>query len=146
MSDRDLVTPAELRAAADARAKRDADREAKRKARPKGRRNLARVGKRVERIISKRFRALGFRSRRVPGSGSIEGTEDGDVLLWLDGLGKIEHEVKARNESGWKTLERWRDGADVLVLWELGHPDRARVFMELALYEALLKETKHDAT
>lgn len=133
-----MVTPAELRADAERRAKREAEKAAKRAARPKGRRNLARAGKRVEQIIRRRLEALGMRARRVPGSGSMAGTEDSDVLHWTDALGKTEIEVKARGESGWKVLDRWLGGSDVLVLWLFNRPDRARVFMPLTVYERML--------
>lgn len=134
----DLVTPEEHAADRARRAARDAERAAKREARPRGRRNLARAGKRVERVIRGRLEAIGLRARRVPGSGSIEGTEDSDVLHWTDTLGKTELEVKARADSKWKVLDGWLGGADVLVLWLFGKPGEARVFMPLTTYERML--------
>lgn len=88
------------------------------------RKNMTKMGKREELAVVKLLEAIpGIGARRVPGSGSIEGTEDCDVLLrvaHLTGDGRtLTTEVKARKKSGWKTLVRWRSGADVLVLVEM---------------------------
>ena len=89
------------------------------------RRNLSRVGKTQERAVVKLLQAIpGIRARRVPGSGSIEGTEDCDILIGLldtdwAGVRTLTTEVKARKVSGWKTLVKWRSGADILVLVEM---------------------------
>ena len=61
---------------------------------------------------------MAVRARRVPGSGAIEGTESCDVLLSIDDR-VLNVECKARKKSGWKTLVKWRDGNDILVLQEM---------------------------
>ena len=83
------------------------------------RKNLTQMGKRTERDVVKLLEALpGVRARRVPGSGAIEGTESCDVLLSIDDR-VLNVECKARKKSGWKTLVKWRDGNDILVLQEM---------------------------
>ena len=107
----DLVTPEEDRADAAARAAR-AEEKAKRA--PKV--NTTRKGKRGERTTVKLFEAVGIPARRQPRSGSIEGLPHDVIATLADG--HLSVEVKRRKTSGWKTLEKWRDGADVLVLIE----------------------------
>jgi len=107
------------------------------------RKKVAQMGKREERAIVKLLAEIeGVKARRVPGSGSFEGTEDSDVIAKI-GQTTIEHEVKARTQSGWKTLEKWRDGADVLVLVEMQQQPgqqkpQPRVYMDWDLYALLL--------
>ena len=104
---------------------------------PKKRKNMKAVGTRVERIISKMLEAIpGVRAHRVPGSGSFESMPHDVIATW--GGRETTFECKARRTSGWKTLEKWRDGSDVLVLWEINHPDRARVFIDLDHYVSLV--------
>ena len=101
------------------------------------RRSLKRVGTRVERIIARALDAIPrVRARRIPGSGAFESLPHDVVATWGDR--DTAFEVKAWKTSGWKTLEKWRGGADVLVLWELHHPDRARVYMDWESYLALV--------
>ena len=83
------------------------------------RKNMTRMGKREELAVVALLEAIpGIRARRVPGSGSIEGTEPCDVLLSIDDR-VLNVEVKSRKVSGWKTLVKWRDGNDILVLQEM---------------------------
>ncbi len=117
------------------------------------RKNMTRMGKREELAIVKLLEPLkGIRARRVPGSGAIEGTEDCDILLdVLDYTGDYDYEpsrltveVKARKTCGWKTLEKWRSGADVLVLVEMQQKpgqkkEQPRVYMDWALFSWLLE-------
>ncbi len=105
------------------------------------RKNTAQMGKREERAIVKLLESAGVRSRRVPGSGSIEGL-DHDVLFWAQDT-EYSIEVKARKTSGWKTLEKWRAGADILVLVEMQQsPGQAkpqpRVYLDWDLFARLL--------
>lgn len=104
---------------------------------PRKRKNVKRVGTRVERIVARALDAIPrVRARRIPGSGAFESLPHDVVATWGDR--DTAFEVKARKTSGWKTLEKWRGGADVLVLWELHHPDRARVYMDWESYLALV--------
>ncbi len=136
MNNRDMVTPAELRADADAKAQRDAAKAARR---PKV--NTSRKGKKGERMVVKLWESIGIASRRQPRSGSIEGLPH-DVISTLDD-GELSSEVKQRRTSGWKTLDKWRDGADVLFLLEdqqnVGEPaPEPRVFMTWSTLRRLI--------
>lgn len=106
----DMVTPEEE--AMDARRRHAQAQE--RAARP--RLNTSRKGKVGERSTVKLFEAAGIAARRQPRSGSIEGLPHDVIATLADG--HLTTEVKRRKTSGWKTLEKWRDGADVLVLIE----------------------------
>jgi len=103
-----MVTPAELRA--------EAERAAREAAPKRPRLNTTRKGKRGERSVVKLLEDAGIPARRQPRSGSIEGLPH-DVIATLDD-GHLSVEVKARRVSGWRTLEKWRDGADMLLLLE----------------------------
>lgn len=144
--DRDLLTDeerAQLEAQAEARESPE------RKIRRSRRRNLARTGKRQERAVVKLLEGIpGIRARRVPGSGSIEGTEDCDVLVDVLGganvVETLEVEVKARQTSAWKTLAKWKADADVLVLIEMQQEvgvekPQPMVFMDWGLFQRLLE-------
>ena len=113
------------------------------------RKNTAQMGKREERAIVKLLESAGVRARRVPGSGSIEGL-DHDVLFWAQDT-EYSIEVKARKKSGWKTLERWRAGADILVLVEMQQSPgetkpSPRVFMDWELFADLLGAYARDTS
>ena len=100
-----------------------------------------RKGSRIEYEIRDRHLAAGIEARRVPFSGSI-GTlvpeltsMKGDVQI-LDG--EFVAEVKARaNGEGFKTLERWLAGNDMLFL----RRDRQSPLVVLPwdVYERLMK-------
>ena len=68
-------------------------------------------GARVEREIVQKFREIGFQNvEKIPLSGAAGGSFFGDILV--DGR---RAEVKARKNE-WKTLIRWLEGNDWLVL------------------------------
>ena len=131
-----MVTPAEDAKAARQRHAREQERAAKRP-----RVNTSRKGKKGERATVKLFEAEGMPARRQPRSGSIEGLPH-DVIVTLDD-GQLTVEVKQRRTSGWKKLDRWRDGADVLVLLEdqqeVGQPaPEPKVFMPWSVLRRLI--------
>ena len=82
-------------------------------------------GRRLEQQVVDELTAIGFECRRQPGSGIYQGF-DHDVVLERGRPFIIE--CKSRKE-GWKTLERWRGKADVLVL----KVDRGQPFVYMPL-------------
>ena len=75
-----------------------------------GRRSRSK-GARRERELVQLLVAAGIDAKRVPLSGAVEGFK-GDILL-----GELRAEVKARaSGEGFKTLERWLAGNDLLFL------------------------------
>jgi hypothetical protein len=83
----------------------------------RGRLNTTRKGKNGERRSVKFWQGLGFRSRRQPRSGSIEGLPHDVVVDLGSGSFELGVEVKWFGASKWRSLHRLRDGADVLVLY-----------------------------
>lgn len=120
--DDDLVTPEE-----EARERERVERKAADKAAkpPRRVRNTTAKGKRGERKVVAWFDALGvgWRSRRQPRSGSIDGLPH-DVVCDL-GSGSYEFgiEVKQFGRSRTKTLAKLRGGASALWLFTDGQPD-----------------------
>lgn len=75
--------------------------------------NKAKIkGDRIEREIVDLHKEMGIHAQRVPLSGAAGGAFAGDVLI-ID----MRAEVKARaNGEGFKTLETWLGGNDLLFL------------------------------
>ena len=72
-----------------------------------------RKGDRVEREIVHLLRSHGIEAERVPLSGAAGGSFSGDVLI----AGAYRAEVKARsNGEGFRMLEAWLEGSDLLIL------------------------------
>lgn len=99
-------------------------------------------GIRRERQIVELHRAIGIKASRVPLSGAVRYCGDGtDVTIWPQFQEAPLHaEVKARADGqGFKTLERWMAGADLLILCR----DRADplVLLPWQLWEKILKLT-----
>ena len=122
------------------------------------RKNTAAIGKREERQIVKDLQALGYDCRRQPGSGNRAVDLQHDVL-WLDSpAGKLHIESKYRTESSWKVLERWRSGADVLIVrcnaterneqgqFERGKDGEAMAFLPWKLLLELVGRADEQAT
>ena len=79
-------------------------------------------GSRIEREIVARHHAAGIPAERVPLSGALGGSLDGDVRVFLGKPGHfnsltLKGEVKARKDgAGFKTLERWLGTMSILFL------------------------------
>ena len=107
--------------------------------------NRSRKGARTERMVAKSLDAIpGVRAHRVPGSGSFASTEDADVVVTLPDGRRLLVEAKVRRTSGWKTLDGWLGGCDVLVLQldQQGVGEQkpeARVFMKWQVFESLIR-------
>lgn len=79
-------------------------------------RSSKRKGDRIERELVALHRELGIEAARVPLSGAAGGDFSGDLHLTL-GERRLRAEVKTRgNGDGFKTLERWLGGNDLLFL------------------------------
>ena len=91
-------------------------------------------GNRIEREMVHRYLDNGVFAERVPLSGSAGGSFSGDLRI-----GSLRGEVKARRAGqGFKTLERWLGGNDLLFL----RRDRAEpiVVMEWQTYMQIMRE------
>lgn len=78
--------------------------------------NTARIGKDDEREIVKDLEKRGYRARRQPGSGNRAVDLQHDAV-WQDSpVGRLHVESKYRRDSQWKTLEKYRAGADILTV------------------------------
>lgn len=78
--------------------------------------NTSRIGKREEKQIVKDLEAKGYSARRQPGSGNRAFDLQHDVW-WRDSpAGALHIEDKYRDECRWKTLEKWKEGADILTV------------------------------
>lgn len=98
-----------------------------------------RKGYRVENQIVNQIKAYGIQARRQPMSGAIPDFPY-DIEIRKEPFHKLSVEVKARaNGEGFKTLERWKDNADLLCL----HRDRADtlVCLNLELFLDILSIT-----
>lgn len=92
-----------------------------------------RKGNRIERELVALHRAAGIACERVPLSGSAGGSFAGDLVI----DGGLRAEVKGRgNGAGFRTVERWLGGQDLLFLRQ----DRAAplVVMPWAVYIGLM--------
>jgi hypothetical protein len=81
-------------------------------------------GARRERAIVEIHTKCGIRAERVPLSGAVRYQGNGaDVDIYARGTAPLRAEVKARaNGSGFRTLEQWLDGNDLLFLWRDRQP------------------------
>ncbi len=113
MDSRDLVTPAEELADDARRAARSMEREEARAVRRV--RNTSRKGKRGERVAAALLERWGGLARRQPGSGRYDGLPHDAVGVFAGGE-RVTAEAKQFRNSKWKTLEKMRAGADLLVL------------------------------
>ena len=135
----DMLTPEERLRLAAFRAKKEAQRAAT-KAR-RGKVSTSRKGKKGERACVKLLEGVGIKARRQPRSGSIEGLPH-DVIATLDD-GQLSCEVKQFKDTKTKTLDKYRDGADMLVLFvdqqEVGVPaPEPKVFMPWSTLQRLI--------
>ncbi len=76
--------------------------------------NHKRKGTRFENEVIKLAKSFGLTAYRHAGSGAFEGLKH-DGTVYLAGFGKASIECKKRKEGAGRTLESWRDGADVLI-------------------------------
>jgi len=97
-----------------------------------------RKGYRVEKKLVNMFLSEGIKSRRQPLSGAIQ---DFPHDLQVDILGGSTVEAKARaNGEGFKTIQRWKGSAEILLLVE----DRCMptVVLDWKYFISLVKEGK----
>ncbi|BAQ88072.1 Archaeal Holliday junction resolvase [uncultured Mediterranean phage uvMED] len=95
-------------------------------------------GYRVEHKLVKEFNKAGIKARRQPMSGAIADFPY-DIEIKDERFHKLSVEVKARkNGDGFKTLEKWKSGADLLCL----HKDHGTtmVCLDLPLFIDILKQ------
>lgn len=154
MDERDLVTPEEeaLERARIAEFNLSPEGQQRRERSVAGRKHK-RKGDRVERHIVELLELIpGVRARRQPGSGALEAfPHDLELRLEADEAWRMSGEVKARKGGvGFKQLERWRAGADVLILArDQERPGQKRpdpdVFLSWELFSELL-EAKAELT
>ena len=98
-------------------------------------------GGRREREVVNFWKALGFKSARVPLSGAAGGDYAGDVDLYAFGQddAPIIGEVKARgNGGGFKTITQWLGVNDFLVLHEDNKP-RLYVLPERVMRDLVMR-------
>ena len=69
-------------------------------------------GDRLERLVVTTLREHGVCAKRVPLSGSAEGFK-GDVIATLDGS---DYQLECKSRKDFKTLYKWLNGNDALVL------------------------------
>lgn len=96
-------------------------------------------GYRVEAKLVKEFVKNGIKARRQPMSGAIADFPY-DIEIRQEPWHKLSVEVKARKDgAGFKTLEKWKAGADLLCL----HKDHGTtmVCLDLPLFIDILKES-----
>jgi hypothetical protein len=99
-------------------------------------------GYRVEAKLVKEFVKHGIKARRQPMSGAIADFPY-DIEIRQEPWHKLSVEVKARKDgAGFKTLERWKSGADLLCL----HKDHGTtmVCLDLPLFIDILKEASNN--
>ena len=97
-------------------------------------------GYRVERKLVNMFLGEGIKARRQPMSGALVGFPHD---LVVDILGGSTCEAKARaNGEGFKTIQRWKGNAEILLLVE----DRKMptVVLDWKYFIHLVKESKDD--
>lgn len=80
--------------------------------------NTSAIGKREERDLVRSLAKHGYAGRRQPGSGNRGVDMQHDVVWQASPAGRLLIEDKYRDKSQWKTLERWRAGADILTVRE----------------------------
>ena len=80
----------------------------------KGSRQAA--SRREESQIKKDLQKLGYQVRKQPGSGNRDITLQHDIWWGDSPQGALLIEDKYRTENGWKTLEKWKQGADILTM------------------------------
>ena len=95
--------------------------------------NTSRKAREEESAIVKALVARGYRARRQPGSGNRAIDLQHDVLWHDSPAGKLHIEDKYRAKSLWKSLEKWRGGADILTLREAGGQRMAFLPLDLLL-------------
>ena len=92
-------------------------------------------GTRLEKWLADKFKSIGLESEKQPGSGAFHGhPKDVWVIINDD---KWIAECKARaNGEGFKTLDGWLEGADILVL----RADRSepRVYLRWEMFARLV--------
>ena len=95
-------------------------------------------GIKIENKVVKLFTDLDIKARRQPYSGGVQDfTQDVQVNI----LGGLNIEVKARsNGEGFKTMERWQGGADLLVL--VADNEQPRVQMRWNVFKQMLEILK----
>jgi len=92
-------------------------------------------GIKVENKVVKMFNDLGIQARRQPYSGA---KQDFPHDVQVNMLGGLNIEVKARsNGEGFKTMERWQGGADLLVL--VADNEQPRVQMRWDVFRQMLE-------
>lgn len=78
--------------------------------------NQVAMSKREERSIVRDLTDKGYSARRQPGSGNRAVDLQHDIC-WRDSpIGTVLIEDKYRDKNQWKTLDGWRQGADILTV------------------------------